>query len=104
MAFLIQLASLLLIAGYAIRDAESTRWRWINVGAIVGSILAGIAVALLAGVILHDPEFGPSLGLTFSTLFGFLGSACVIGGNKWRSGGIRKGQKVRAASNDKTVI
>jgi membrane protein DedA with SNARE-associated domain len=105
MAFIFtQLTSLIFLAGYAIKDAESTGWKSANIGIVVGSMLGGMVLAFMIGYIAHNEEFGMVEALPFSSITGFIGAGGAIVGNKWRAGGIRRGHKVRHIPNDKTVI
>jgi len=105
MAFIfIQLTTIILVAGYSIKDAENTKWRLANIGIILGSMFGGIVLAFVIGVIVHDEESGVGLGITLSLIAAFIAAAGAVAGNKWRAGGLRKGHKVRNASNDKTVM
>jgi hypothetical protein len=105
MAFIfIQLTSLIVLAGYAIKDARSTKWKSVNIGIVIGSMLGGIVLAFVIGYIGHSEEVGIVEAVPFSLITGFIGAGGAIAGNKWRAGGIRKGRKVRYTPNDKTLI
>jgi hypothetical protein len=101
---LVQLAFLILVAGYAIKDAENSDWRWANVGISLASWLVGFILAFVIAYLLHAEEVSIMQALTIATLVGYVGAGGAIAGNKWRSGGIRKGQKVRRTPSDKTVM
>src|SRR4051812_592994 len=102
MAFVIQLLSLLTVAGYAIKQAESPDWKLANLGIIIGSMFVGTALALAIGHDLDNVDIW--LLTTFAIVGGFVGAFGSLGGNNWRSGGIRKGKGVRRPPKDKTVI
>jgi mannose/fructose/N-acetylgalactosamine-specific phosphotransferase system component IIC len=100
----IQLTTLMLLAGYAIKNAESTRWKSVNIGIVIGSMLGGMVLAFAIAYIGHNQEFGMVEALPLSLITGFIAAGGAIAGNTWRAGGIRKGHKVRHTPNDKTVI
>jgi hypothetical protein len=104
MAYVIQLISLIVLAGYAIKGAENTSWKLANTGIVIGSMLVGTVLALVFAYIVHAEQIGILDTLPFSTLGGFGGAGGAIAGNKWRAGGIRKGHKVQYPPSDKTVI
>lgn len=104
MAFLIQLVSLVVIAGTAIRKAEDADWKWANAGIVVGGIVLGILVPAVIGFIIQHAYFLPLMGPILAVGFGLLAATGAIAGNKWRAAGIRIGHKVQYTKNDKTVI
>ena len=103
MVYLIPLACLIAIAVAAIRKAEDENWRWANIGIIAGSILLAILLTAVIGLLLHDDNFLPQMGPTLVLILGLLSAIGAVAGNKWRSGGIRKGHKVEYSKDDKTV-
>jgi hypothetical protein len=101
---LIQIVSLIVTGGTAIRKAEDTDWKWANAGIVVGGIIMGILVAAVIGFIIHDAHFVAGMGPALASILGFVAAAGAIAGNKWRAAGIRKGHTAKYAKNDKTVI
>jgi hypothetical protein len=101
---LIQLVFLILTAGYAVKDAENSDWKWANAGICLTSFLVGFILAFVIAYLLHAEEVSLTQALGIAMLGGYVGAGGVIAGNKWRSGKIRKGQKVGHTPSDKTVI
>jgi len=104
MAFVIQLISLILLGGSAIKSAENTSWKLANTGIVVGSMLVGTVFALIFAYFVHAGEIGILDTLPFALFVGMGGAAGTIAGNKWRAGGIRKGRRAQYPPSDKTVI
>ena len=101
---MIQVASLAVLCGTAIRKAEDADWKWANAGIVAGGMVLGIFVAAVIGLIIHDADFLPAIGPTLAIGLGLLAAGGAIAGNKWRAAGIRKGHTVQYAKNDKTVV
>src|SRR5580765_699785 len=93
MALLIQLVSLVVIAGTGIRKAEDANWKWANAGIVAGGIVLGIFVPAVIGFIIQDAGFLPAIGPILAFSLGLLAAAGAIAGNQWRAAGIRKGHK-----------
>src|SRR5258708_38545259 len=93
MAIFIQLTSLMFLAGYAIKDSESTTWKFANIGIVIGSMLGGAVLAFVIGYIVHDEEFGMAEAMPLSAMTGLIAAFGAIAGSTCDAGGIRKSNK-----------
>jgi len=100
MALLIQLVSLVVIAGTGIRKAEDANWKWANAGIVAGGIVLGIFVPAVIGFIIQDAGFLPAMG-RYSPLASVCSRRLVL--SLETSGGQRESEKATKFSTRRTI-